>query len=246
VGAGIVLDSRADEEREECRLKARFLSALDPGFEIFETMQATRGSGIAYVERHLSRLAASAAYFGFRFDEAALRAQLDAVTALLVEDTIHRVRLALSHDGTGAITHAALAPLSGATVNVLLADDASATRASDPFLRHKTTVRARYDAAWRHAEANGAFDTLFFNERGELTEGGRTNVFVKRDGIWMTPPLSSGVLPGVMRGVMLDDPAWAAVEGVITREDLLAAKEIVVCNALRGALPVKLMTPAAA
>ncbi|AJC19782.1 chorismate-binding protein [Pandoraea pulmonicola] len=241
VGAGIVLDSKASEEREECRLKARFLSALDPGFELFETMRAARGGGVAHVERHLARLAASAAYFGFRFDAQALRTQLDAVVASFVDDASHRVRLALSHGGTVAITHAPLTPLPAGTVNVMLADDASATRANDLFLRHKTTVRARYDAAWREAEANGAFDTLFFNERGELTEGGRSNVFVKRDGVWVTPQLSSGVLPGVMRGVMLADPAWAAVEGVITREELLAAREIVVCNALRGALPAKLL-----
>ncbi|VVE88577.1 chorismate-binding protein [Pandoraea bronchicola] len=240
VGAGIVLDSKAHEEREECRLKARFLSALDPGFELFETMQATRDGGVAHVERHLARLAASATYFGFRFDGAALRAQLDAVVATLAEDTIYRVRLALSHDGTAVTTHAVLAPLPGKTVTVLLAQETNATRASDMFLRHKTTVRERYDAAWRAAQAQGAFDMLFFNERGELTEGGRSNVFVKRNGIWMTPPLSSGVLPGVMRGVMLADPAWAAVEAVLTREDVLSAQAIVVCNALRGALPASL------
>ncbi|VVE24364.1 para-aminobenzoate synthase subunit I [Pandoraea communis] len=245
VGAGIVLDSKAEEEREECKLKARFLSALDPGFELFETMRATRGDGVARVERHLARLAASAAYFGFRFDGMALRAQLDAVVATLMEDTVHRVRLALSHDGETAITHAVLAPLPDKTVSVLLlAENASATRAADLFLRHKTTVRAQYDDAWRAAEAKGAFDVLFFNKRGELTEGGRSNVFVKRDGIWMTPPLSSGVLPGVMRNVMLADPAWAAVEAVLTREDVLNAQAIVVCNALRGALPARLVAAA--
>ncbi|AVF42139.1 aminodeoxychorismate synthase component I [Pandoraea apista] len=244
VGAGIVLDSKAEEEREECKLKARFLSALDPGFELFETMQATRGGGVAHLERHLARLAASATYFGFRFDGAALRAQLDAVLAALVDDTVYRVRLALSHDGTAAITHAVLAPLPHASVTVLLADDASVTRAAALFLRHKTTVRAQYDAAWREAETKGAFDVLFFNERGELTEGGRSNVFVKRGGIWMTPPLSSGVLPGVMRGVILDDPAWAAVETVLTRDDVANAQAIVVCNALRGALPA-IVAPAA-
>jgi len=240
VGAGIVLDSKAEEERDECKLKARFLSALDPGFELFETMQATRGGGVAHIERHLARLSASARYFGFRFDDVALRVQLDAAIDTLVEDTVHRVRLALSHDGTAAITHAVLAPLRSKTVKVLLSQETSATRASDLFLRHKTTVRAHYDAAWRAAEAQGAFDMLFFNERGELTEGGRSNVFVKRDGIWMTPPLSSGVLPGVMRGVMLADPAWAALEAVLTRDDVLNAQAIVVCNALRGALPATL------
>ncbi|VVD81646.1 chorismate-binding protein [Pandoraea terrigena] len=243
VGAGIVLDSLADEERDECTLKARFLSALDPGFQLIETMQATRACGVAHLARHWARLAASAKCFGFRFDEAALRAQIDALVATLSDDGVHRVRLALSHDGTVAMTHGVLAPLPGKPVRVLLAaadDPATTTRANDLFLRHKTTVRARYDAAWKLAEANGAFDTLCFNERGELTEGGRSNVFVKRDGVWMTPPLSCGVLPGVMRSVMLDDPGWAALEAVLTRDDVLSAQAIVVCNALRGALPATL------
>jgi para-aminobenzoate synthetase/4-amino-4-deoxychorismate lyase len=77
---------------------------------------------------------------------------------------------------------------------------------------------------------------LFFNQRGELAEGGRSSVFVKLEGRWYTPPLASGLLPGVMRAAMLDDPAWNAEERVITREMLAQAEDIVVCNALRGAL----------
>jgi para-aminobenzoate synthetase/4-amino-4-deoxychorismate lyase len=107
-------------------------------------------------------------------------------------------------------------------------------------LRHKTTLRARYDAAWRAAEAEGAFDMLFFNAEGELTEGGRSNVFVKLQGRWYTPPLACGVLPGVMRSVLLDDPAWNASERRLSRDDLLAAEALVLCNALRGALPATL------
>ncbi len=125
------------------------------------------------------------------------------------------------------------------TVKVMLAPDA--TTADDLFLRHKSSVRARYDAAWRAAEAQGGFDMLFFNERGELTEGGRSNVFVKLDGCWHTPPLSCGLLPGVQRAAMLADPAWNAQETIITRAMLARAEAIVVCNALRGALPAKLI-----
>jgi para-aminobenzoate synthetase/4-amino-4-deoxychorismate lyase len=82
----------------------------------------------------------------------------------------------------------------------------------------------------------GAFDTLFFNERGELAEGGRSSVFVRVGERWYTPPLSSGELPGVMRALLLEDPAWNAIECPISRETLERAQEIVVCNALRGPL----------
>ena len=95
--------------------------------------------------------------------------------------------------------------------------------------------------AWREAESKGAFDMLFFNDRGELTEGGRTSVFIKLDGQWWTPPLSSGVLPGVMRSVLLEDASMQARERVLLRADVLRAEALVLCNALRGAVPAALV-----
>ncbi|NIA53118.1 aminodeoxychorismate synthase component I [Massilia sp. TW-1] len=233
VGAGIVHDSDAGAEYAECRLKAQFLTGLTNDFEIFETIHATRADGCRHLERHLSRLGASAAYFGHPFDAALARAAAQEACAALPDDGPYRVRLALRADGDVVVQTGALAPLNE-PVTLLLSDEP--THAHDVFLRHKTSIRSRYDAAWRAAESEGAFDTLFFNERGELTEGGRSNVFVKIAGRWYTPPLSAGVLPGVMRGVLLDDPAWDAIECPLTRESLAHAQEIVVCNALRGVL----------
>jgi len=245
VGAGIVFDSDAAGEYAECQLKARFLTGLKNDFEIFETMYATPQDGVRHRARHLKRLAASAAYFGYAWDEAAANAYLDTACHMLADDahqppaagTAYRLRLALGSSGAFSVQHAPLAPLTQ-PVRVLLAGDATAS--GDLFLRHKTSVRARYDAAWRDAEAQRAFDTLFFNERGELTEGGRSSVFVRIDGRWLTPPLACGVLPGVMRGVLLDDPEWNASEAVITRAMLERAQDIVVCNALRGAMKATL------
>ncbi|TFW27239.1 aminodeoxychorismate synthase component I [Duganella callida] len=234
VGAGIVFDSDAADEYAECKLKARFLTGLHNDFEVFETMHATPAGGIRHRARHLRRLAASAAYFGFPWDQKAADAYLDTACAMLEpHHDAYRLRLALNASGAFTVQHAPLTPLAD-TVRVLLAADATAS--NDLFLRHKTSVRGRYDAAWRDAEAQGAFDTLFFNERGELTEGGRSNVFVRLGGQWLTPPLGSGLLPGVMRAVLLDDPAWNASEAVITRDMLRGADDIVVCNALRGVL----------
>jgi len=237
VGAGIVFDSDPAEEFAECRLKARFLTGLQNDFDIFETMHAT-ASGIRHRERHLARLAASANYFGLPFDLKAANAYLDTACAMLdASQGAYRLRLALHASGAFSVQHAPLPPLQE-PVGVLLAADA--TSPSELFLRHKTSIRQRYDAAWRDAEAQGCFDMLFFNERGELTEGGRSSVFVKLDGKWYTPPLSSGLLPGMMRGVLLEE--WRAEERVITREMLLAAQEVVVCNALRGPLKAVLKT----
>jgi para-aminobenzoate synthetase/4-amino-4-deoxychorismate lyase len=230
VGAGIVHDSVAADEYAECRLKARFLTGLSNDFQLFETMYATREGGVRHVERHLARLSSSARYFGFPWDEAAARAYL-AMACNGLPAGPHRLRLALNNAGAFAVQTGALAPLAQ-PVRVLLAD--APTASDDLFLRHKSTLRERYDAAWKAAEAQGAFDQLFFNERGELTEGGRSSVFVRIGGCWLTPPLSCGLLPGVMRSVVME--AWDAREAVITRAMLETAEEIVVCNALRGAL----------
>ncbi|MBC8736691.1 aminodeoxychorismate synthase component I [Paraburkholderia sp. UCT31] len=244
IGAGIVLDSVAADEHEECRLKARFLMGAEPGFELFETMYATREDGVRHVERHLRRLSSSAATLGFGFDEARIRGEISARCATLPAQMPHRMRLALSKSGVTQISAAILAPLADAVVGVLLGPEAqfAPTHAADPLLRHKTTRRADYDRGWREAEAKGAFDTLFFNERGELTEGGRSNVFVKLAGQWWTPPLASGVLPGVMRSVLLDEASGLrAGEKVLTRADVLNAEALLVCNALRGAVPARLV-----
>ncbi len=241
VGAGIVIDSRADEEFEECALKARFLTGLDPGFSLFETMFATRADGVRHVGRHLARLQASAAVFGFEFRREAISAALAEQCALLPAAGAFRLRLALHRDGGFDIVVAPLERLAEGPVRVLLAD--TPVDADAPFLRHKTTMRAAYDAAIADAVRQGAFDMLFFNRGGFLTEGGRSNVFVRIDGRWLTPPLAAGLLPGVMRSVLLDDPAWSAAEAPLRLPDLQRAERIVVCNALRGALEAQLIAP---
>ena len=237
VGAGIVYDSVAADELAECRLKADFLTSLNQPFELFETMLASRENGVRYVQRHLQRLQSSADFFGFRFDFNATHIQLQQHCDQLAPGLPYRLRLSLQHGGDVQINSAILTPLPD-VVRVKISPHP--LRSDDLFLRHKSSVREVYDAAWRSAEQQGAFDMLFFNEAGALTEGGRSNVFVKLDGMWFTPPLEAGVLPGVMRSVLLDDPTSNASERHLTLDDLRRAQEVIVCNALRGVIPVAL------
>jgi para-aminobenzoate synthetase/4-amino-4-deoxychorismate lyase len=242
IGAGIVQDSRAADEFEECRLKARFLTGLDPGFELFETMHATPHEGIRHLQRHLARLARSARVLGFRFDrDAALAALRDALPAL-APGRPSRLRLALAHDGRLGLTHAPLAPLAAGAVKLLIAGECLPD--ANPLAAYKTTLRSHYDAGVRAAERAGAFDSLFFTADGRLAEGGRSTLFARIGGRWWTPPVADGALPGVMREVLLEDPAWQAAERTLRREDLQAAQALVVCNALRGALPAQLQLEA--
>jgi len=238
VGAGIVIDSRADDEMRECRLKSSFLTSLEPGFTLIETIKANRELGCVLLDRHLARLRHSAAYFGFALDEAGVRAQVETACNELGPGD-YRLRLDLHKSGELQLRLAPLPELklTHGAVSILIASEAAHVDSRDPFRLHKTSQRNAYDTLWQAAEKQGAFDTLVFNERGELAEGGRCNVFVRIGGQWMTPSLSSGVLPGVMRSVLLSSSDWSAKEAVIRRSDLAAATDWLICNALRGVIP---------
>jgi len=243
VGGGIVLDSVAADEWDETRWKARFLTALDPGFTLFETLRAEPGLGVPLRGRHRARLAASAMALGFGFDADAFDAVLDRALAALdpAEAPAWRLRIDLQHDGRLRLTQAPLKAFSlPADGRVRLRLHPDPLPRARPLAAHKTSDRTAYDAGIRAAEAAGAFDTLFFGADGQLVEGGRSNVFVQLGGRWRTPPVADGALPGVQRAALLADPAWNAVEGRITRAELEAAEAIVVCNALRGVLPARL------
>lgn len=238
VGAGITWNSNACDEWKECELKSSFLQRLVAPVTLFETMRAHQRLGIAHLERHLARLQQSAQTLNFPLDLDQARQQLRQTCESLADDGDYRVRLDLANDGAISIQSSRLEPLD-TPVKVMIATQTMDS--SDLFLRHKTSNRAVYDAAWRQAQAQGAFDKLFFNERDELTEGGRSNVFVKLDGRWYTPPLRAGVLPGIMRSILLEDVELDARERIITRRELRQAQAVLVCNALRGALPAQLM-----
>ncbi len=243
VGGGIVLDSVDADEFEETLWKARFLTALDPGLEIFETMRLTAAAGVALVDRHRARMAASARSLGLGFDASAFNAivqdaQAQAVTQneIALRDTPPRgwrLRIALGAQEGLRYTLAPLDDLPAGPVRLRIEPE---PLPSNPLAQHKTTLRARYDDGIRAAAAIGAFDSLFFGEDGQLIEGGRSNVFLRIDGRWFTPPVSDGALPGVMRAVCLEDAALAASQRRLTLRDLQLAQEVMVCNALRGVL----------
>jgi len=147
-----------------------------------------------------------------------------------------RVRLLVSRFGGCAMQAAPLPPGPSAPVKVALAD--VTVDPADPFRLHKTTHRKALDAA--RARCTGCFDVLFLNTRGELTEGSFTNLFLERDGELLTPPLSSGLLPGVLRAELLE--TGRAREAVLHPEDLKTGR-LYLGNSLRGLMAAEL-TPA--
>lgn len=236
VGSGIVIDADSSGEYAECLLKARFLTGFDPGFELIETLRLEAGA-YPLLDLHHERLAASAHALGFLYDERQVSSLL-AGEAHRCGSLLCRVRLTLAHDGTARVSSMPLPDDGGREWQVVIASER--LDADDFLLRHKTTARSIYDRALAAlADRPGVFDAIFLNTRGEVCEGARSNVFIERDGLLLTPPLACGLLPGVMRRQLLD--SGRALEQVLRPEDLQTAPAIYVANALRGLMAVKLV-----
>jgi para-aminobenzoate synthetase/4-amino-4-deoxychorismate lyase len=180
----------------------------------------------------LHRLCASARSLGFAYDEAAVLDALPAQLRTLDTNQRYRLRLDLQHDGGVRVQTSVLDPLLPGPALLLLAN-ATVPAPEAALLNHKTSLRGSYDAAIRAAISQQAFDVVFMNKRGEVTEGARSSLFVKVDDRWWTPALSSGVLAGVMRQRLLQRFPQIG-ERALTVDEVLAAQQLVVCSALRG------------
>ncbi len=104
------------------------------------------------------------------------------------------------------------------------------------FQKHKTSNREVYDTEFAQAQKHGFYDLVFLNERDEVAEASRHNIFVKISGEWKTPPLSSGALPGIARQQAVAE--LDAKEDILFVEDLRAADEILLTNSVRGRVSV--------
>jgi para-aminobenzoate synthetase/4-amino-4-deoxychorismate lyase len=218
LGSGIVADSIAADEWQECLQKGKFIPS-GVHFDLIETMRVERGD-IKDLSLHLDRLGTSAEHFGFQFDRAGVERLLSDAARTAGNA---RLRMTLSADGRVATETAPL-------LDLPLADVALAPLPVDAYdfrLRHKTTDRAFYDRA---REDSGCAEAVFVDADGFVTEGSFTNVFVERDGKLVTPPLARGLLPGILRRKLLE--TGEAVEGDLTIEDLSGG--FFIGNSVRG------------
>ncbi len=249
IGAGITWDSTASDEHAETLLKARFLdvaAALPPAttqdFGLFETLRLENGT-YWLLERHLARLAGSADYFVYPYDDAACRTHLTHLAGKHAQGR-WRVRLDLAPDGSLATT---ISPMPATPARPVFALATTAVPRDALWLHHKTTRRDAYEDALALALALASaqatqtdiFDVLLHNESGELTEFTRGNLVVELDGIRYTPPLDCGLLDGVLRRELLE--TGQLHERVLMRTDLDRAERILFINSLRGEVEVRLM-----
>lgn len=231
VGGGILYDSVAESEYEECETKSSFVNRINSDFALIETF-AARKDGAPTLELHLERLKKSAQIFGFQFDREKIKKEiLEEQRDLSGGD--HKLRLLLFQDGDLEITsQSILTPSEKCRVGI----SRRAIDSRDIFYKHKTTARELYDDEYEAAQKKGLYDVIFLNEMGYVAEASRHNIFIKKNGQFWTPPLSSGALPGIRRALQIRE--WQAEEKNLSLNDLRDAQEIYLTNSVRGVIKV--------
>ncbi len=261
IGSGIVVDSSAKKEFEECKLKSNFLAVPPMKFKLIETMLFCKNFnkkiekfsdfnldisekdfkyGIFLLEFHLKRLKNSALYFDFKFNEEYILEKLKKFYERL-NDNSFKIRALLSKDGKLDFEVYNIEPslffsnkIEKISVSEKLVDE------NQIFLYHKTTNRRIFDLEWQKYFKNGYFDVVFLNKNGCITEATRTNIFLKINKIWYTPKISCGLLPGTMREFIINKNPYIK-QTELTFEDLKSAEEILLSNSVIGLRKARLL-----
>jgi para-aminobenzoate synthetase/4-amino-4-deoxychorismate lyase len=226
VGGGIVWDSTAAAEFEECCTKAKVLTQPPPEFSLLETLLWTAESNYFLLDLHLQRLSDSASYFSFPIDVEEIRRQLMQITEQMTSDR-YKVRLLVSRQGDLTCDWQPLAKPSKEPLRITISP--APIDSNHVFLYHKTTHRQVYQQAQRsHPDFD---DVLLWNEKGELTESCIANLVVELEGQYYTPPVSCGLLAGTMRSSLLEQ--GMIQERVILLQELQQCSRIFLVNSVR-------------
>jgi len=234
VGGGIVYDSKDKSEYDEAILKAKFFIKKQHRFSLIETILWDKSYYL--LDYHLERLHHSCKYFGIPFREYFIADKLNHLISFFGQEYRYKVRLLLNHQGSIRCFYSPLANITG-PVSVMLSADV--VHSDNLYLYHKTTNRSFYDKQRKQALGKGAWESIFINEHKELTEGSMTNIFILKNNKLLTPPVSCGLLPGVLREHLLRSAK--ADEKVLYPKDLLGADKIYIGNSVRGLIEAVLI-----
>lgn len=220
VGGAIVWDSNIQDEWEETLTKTKF---LNDEFQIIETMKIENGKPL-FEKEHFARMRETAKYFGFKYN-----------TPKLKYSNHGLLRILLNKDGE--IT-TELKPLSDKISTKKITISPIIQNSKNEFLYHKTSYRPWFFDSYKKITEQEIFDEIFFNEKGELTEGARSNILLQINGILYTPPLDCGLLGGIYRKKLIE--TGKCIEKRLYKSDLEKAEKIFCINSVRGMVEVKL------
>jgi len=236
VGSGVVWDSSPEEEWQECAAKCGFLTKDLRHFRIFESLLFSKGI-FFYCREHRARLFDSARYFDFAADKKTWDRTIRAIKKELrtSRGASFKIRILLDKNGRFSWDHEPI--IAGeehckATAMVC----GTPIDPDNPFLFHKTTFRQWYEKSMNDLRNKKHFDILHVNTRGELTEGARSNVFIKINGVLYTPPVECGLLPGVLRSRLLS--SGKCKERILFPKDIKKAEGLYCGNSVRGLVKV--------
>ncbi|MFA6292107.1 MAG: aminodeoxychorismate synthase component I [Victivallales bacterium] len=232
IGSGIVADSEPHAEWLECLMKSGFANFNPPDFEVLETILWDKDKGFAFLDEHLARARDSQAYFGRRWDKERSNKALRRLKSLLPKLKYARVRFLVSKNGRVKTEYTVLERTGWDKQILKLKISGKPVSSKDVFLYHKTTNRQLYDSEFKAAHTEGFDEVIFMNEKGEITEGAITNIFILTKNGWCTPSLKCGLLPGIWRKKMICE--LRAEERNITLKDLKSAEKIIIGNSVRG------------
>ena len=236
IGSGIIYESNAKSEFEECLLKANFITCLNEGFYLIETLKFDAGKKIFNnLEQHLDRLSQSASYFGFKVNKIAIEEHLSKIRKSFKIGK-YKIRLTFYQNGDVKMAHELISE-NDITPKIITIGDQRIDSGSI-FQYHKTSHRKIYTQEYEVASRAGFYEAVILNERYEIAEACRHNIFIRKEDKLITPPLSAGILNGIYRQKLMQKEN--VVEKAITIEDLINCDEILLTNSVRGLVKVKL------
>lgn len=197
-------------------------------FHLIETMRV-EADGIIFLNEHLRRLQHSAVFFGIPFPKD-LQHEIAETAQQYAGAFPAKLRLLLYLDGT--FQHEIQPYIDIFEAKKVIWHYPEPVDSSYPYLYHKSSNRHFYETAFSEAQSLGFREVIFTNERGELTEGSRSNLFLKQGDAILTPPLYCGVLNGIYRKYLLETLPNAS-EKILYPNDLESASQIWCVNALR-------------
>lgn len=228
IGGGIVADSKANSEYEECMLKARIVSqALIPNFSLLETLLWKKDAAYFLLDEHLKRMSDSAEYFSYPFSKNNILEKLISLEKNFSENA-YKLRILLTKNGEVTIDYDVLENASqNKPINVCLAPQPIDNQ--NHFLYHKSTKRDMYQQALDACPEYS--DVLMWNENQELTETCIANIVIKRGDKYVTPAKRCGLLAGTYRQYLLD--RGEIQEGILRIDELVSSTEIYRINSVR-------------
>jgi len=240
VGSGIIHESDAQAEYEECLLKADFLTNINKDFYLIESFRFdAKENRFNNINQHIKRLTQSAKYFGFKLRLDEINEALAQLKKTLTSGN-YKIRLTVYQNQKFKVSHDAISATTKNDNPKIISISQEPIDSHSIFQYHKTSRREHYNQAFDEAAKDDYYDVLFLNENKELVEASRHNVFIKKGNQYYTPPISSGALNGIQRQQFM--LLHNVKEVALAIDDLESADEILLTNSVRGVVKVVLST----